>query len=61
MAEENVSAADENRKAAKATGKIGIAVMLSRVLGLIRDIFMVRLYGTSLLADCFNLAFKIPN
>jgi putative peptidoglycan lipid II flippase len=61
MAEENVSAADENRKAAKATGKIGIAVMLSRILGLIRDIFMVRLYGTSLLADCFNLAFKIPN
>lgn len=61
MAEEPVSAADENRKAAKATGKIGIAVMLSRILGLIRDIFMVRLYGTSLLADCFNLAFKIPN
>jgi putative peptidoglycan lipid II flippase len=61
MAEETVSAAEENRKAAKATGKIGIAVMLSRVLGLIRDIFMVRLYGTSLLADCFNLAFKIPN
>lgn len=61
MAEETVSAAEENRKAAKATGKIGIAVMLSRILGLIRDIFMVRLYGTSLLADCFNLAFKIPN
>jgi putative peptidoglycan lipid II flippase len=61
MAEEHVSAADENRKAAKATGKIGIAVMLSRVLGLLRDIFMVRLFGTSVLADCFNLAFKIPN
>ncbi len=61
MSEEPVSAAEENRKAAKATGKIGIAVMLSRILGLLRDIFMVRLYGTSVLADCFNLAFKIPN
>lgn len=61
MAEEKVSAAEETRKAAKATGKIGLAVMLSRVLGLLRDIFMVRLYGTSILADCFNLAFKIPN
>jgi putative peptidoglycan lipid II flippase len=61
MAEEKMSAAEENRKAARATGKIGIAVMLSRVLGLLRDIFMVRLYGTSVLADCFNLAFKIPN
>lgn len=61
MSGEQVSAAEENRKAAKATGKIGIAVMLSRVLGLLRDVFMVRLYGTSVLADCFNLAFKIPN
>ncbi len=61
MAEEPTSAADENRKAGKATGKIGLAVMLSRVLGLLRDIFMVRLFGTSVLADCFNLAFKIPN
>ena len=61
MAEEQVSAAEENRKTAKATGVIGIAVMLSRVLGLLRDIFMVRLFGTSVLADCFNLAFKIPN
>ena len=61
MEEEKISVADENRSAAKATGKIGIAVMLSRVLGLIRDVFMLQLYGTSILAECFNLAFRIPN
>ncbi len=61
MEEEKISVAEENRSAAKATGKIGIAVMLSRVLGLIRDVFMLHLYGTSILAECFNLAFRIPN
>lgn len=61
MAEEKTSAAEENRSTAKATGMIGIAVMLSRILGLVRDMFMFRLFGTSALADCFNLAFKIPN
>lgn len=61
MAEEKTSAAEETRNTAKATGLIGIAVMLSRVLGLVRDMFMFRLFGTSVLADCFNLAFKIPN
>ena len=61
MAEEKTNAAEENRSTAKATGIIGIAVMLSRILGLARDMFMYRLFGTSALADCFNLAFKIPN
>ena len=61
MAQESPTAAEENRSAVKATGKIGIAVMLSRVLGLIRDVFMLHLYGTSILAECFNLAFRIPN
>jgi putative peptidoglycan lipid II flippase len=61
MKEDRSTAVQENQKTAVATGKIGAAVMLSRVLGLLRDIFMVRLYGTSVLADCFALAFKIPN
>ena len=61
MAEEKTSTAAENRNTAKATGIIGIAVMLSRILGLARDMFMYRLFGTTAFADCFNLAFKIPN
>ena len=61
MAKEKTSTAAENRNTAKATGIIGIAVMLSRILGLARDMFMYRLFGTTAFADCFNLAFKIPN
>lgn len=61
MAEEPVSAADENRKAAKATGKIGIAVMLSRILGVLREVMLGAVFDGSRLNDCFVLAFRIPN
>lgn len=60
MAEEKTSTAAENRNTAKATGIIGIAVMLSRILGLARDMFMNHLFS-GILASCFALAFKIPN
>ncbi len=55
---------ESNRQAAAATGKIGLAVMASRVLGMARDAFMIYLFGDEskkILSDCFNLAFKIPN
>lgn len=60
MAEEKTSTAEENRSTAKATGIIGIAVMLSRILGLARDMLMNHLFS-GILASCFALAFKIPN
>lgn len=60
MAEEKTNAAEENRNTAKATGIIGIAVMLSRILGLARDMLMNHLFS-GILASCFALAFKIPN
>jgi putative peptidoglycan lipid II flippase len=60
MAEEKTNAAEENRSTAKATGIIGIAVMLSRILGLARDMLMNHLFS-GILASCFALAFKIPN
>jgi putative peptidoglycan lipid II flippase len=60
MAEEKTSTAAENRNTAKATGIIGIAVMLSRILGLARDMLMNHLFS-GILASCFALAFKIPN
>lgn len=56
--------AQANRQVAAVTGKIGLAVMASRVLGLARDAFMIHLFGDEskkILSDCFNLAFKIPN
>lgn len=60
MAEEKTSTAADNRNTAKATGIIGIAVMLSRILGLARDMLMNHLFS-GILASCFALAFKIPN
>ena len=45
----------------KAGGITGAMTMLSRLLGLVRDITIARLFGTSDGADAFFLANKIPN
>ncbi len=46
---------------AKATGKVSLAVMASRVLGLMREMMFAGLFGGSRWMDCFYLAFKVPN
>ncbi|BCU76755.1 murein biosynthesis integral membrane protein MurJ [Luteolibacter sp. LG18] len=46
---------------AKSTWKVSAAVMASRVLGLIRDQIFAAFFGHSVLMDCFNIAFRIPN
>jgi len=40
---------------------VSAATMLSRVLGLVRDVVMANLLGGSNAADAFYVAFKIPN
>lgn len=40
---------------------MSIAVFISRILGLARDIVMTSFFGTSYVADAFNVAFQIPN
>jgi putative peptidoglycan lipid II flippase len=35
--------------------------MVSRVLGFVRDFFIARIFGASLVTDAFFVAFKIPN
>lgn len=45
----------------KASGITGSMTMVSRVLGLARDITIARLFGDSDAADAFVVAFKIPN
>jgi putative peptidoglycan lipid II flippase len=50
-----------NRKLAKNVGSMSIAVFISRILGLARDIVMTNFFGTSYVADAFNVAFQIPN
>lgn len=46
---------------AKATWKVSAAVMLSRVLGLAREMMFAALFGGSRWMDCFYLAFRVPN
>ena len=45
----------------RSSGVTGTMTMISRVLGLIRDIVIARLFGTSDATDAFFLANKIPN
>ncbi len=45
----------------KATWRVSAAVMLSRVLGLVREMLFAGLFGGSRWMDCFYLAFRVPN
>ena len=46
---------------ARSAGLIGIATMMSRVLGLARDVVYAWLFGAGDQMDAFNVAFRIPN
>jgi putative peptidoglycan lipid II flippase len=48
-------------KIAKSAGRISGATVISRVLGLARDSMFAAIFGTTYLADAFNVAFLIPN
>jgi putative peptidoglycan lipid II flippase len=51
----------ENHRVAKAAGVVGLATMLSRVFGFIRDVIVARYFGAGLATDAFFVAFRIPN
>ena len=51
----------QQRVSARATGVVGIAVLCSRVLGLIREIIFAGLFGASRNMDAFLTAFRAPN
>ena len=42
-------------------GKIGVAVAISRVLGLVRESVQAKYFGAGFAADAFSVAFRIPN
>lgn len=46
---------------ARSAGIVSIAVMFSRVLGLVRETVFARYFGAGYLYDAFVVAFKIPN
>jgi putative peptidoglycan lipid II flippase len=45
----------------RSAGIVSIAVFMSRVTGLLREMVMARLFGAGLIQDAFNLGFRIPN
>src|SRR5256714_11947834 len=56
---------DEHERRAVATGKsaflVGAGILISRIVGLVRQRVFAYYFGTSDAADVFNAAFRIPN
>ncbi len=56
---------DEHERRAVATGKsaflVGAGILISRIVGLVRQRVFAYYFGTSDAADAFNAAFRIPN
>ena len=50
-----------SRRFLKSTSVVSGMTLLSRVLGLARDIVFARLFGAGIVMDAFFVAFKIPN
>lgn len=53
--------ATKQKSVARSAGIVSIAVMFSRVLGLIRETIFARYFGAGFLYDAFIVGFRIPN
>jgi putative peptidoglycan lipid II flippase len=51
----------DGARSARAAGKVSIAVLISRILGLVRDQFFAKLFGAGLFNDAWIVALRIPN
>src|SRR3954449_11058156 len=56
-----MAAADDRRMSTRATGVVGIAILSSRLLGLIREQVFAGLFGAGRNLDAFLMAFRLPN
>lgn len=56
-----MAAANSQRVSARATGVVGVAILCSRVLGLVREVVFAALFGASRNMDAFLTAFRAPN
>src|SRR6266566_3376135 len=54
-------APEHKRLSTRATGVVGIAILSSRVLGLIREQIFAGLFGAGKYLDAFLMAFRLPN
>src|SRR6187431_2328170 len=58
---ENAVDAGKPQSVARSAGIVSIAVMFSRVLGLVREQVFAHYFGAGFLNDAFQFAFRIPN
>src|SRR5437879_8253591 len=49
------------RQVVRALGSIGLATLLSRLLGFVRDMIVALVFGAGPTTDAFFVAFRIPN
>ncbi|HKX82848.1 MAG TPA: lipid II flippase MurJ, partial [Pyrinomonadaceae bacterium] len=61
IAEDAVAAPAGHQSVARSAGIVSIAVMFSRVLGLVREKIFAHFFGAGFLYDAFLVAFRIPN
>ncbi|MEP6945175.1 MAG: murein biosynthesis integral membrane protein MurJ [Acidobacteriota bacterium] len=53
--------ATKQRSVARSAGIVSVAVMFSRVLGLVREMIFARYFGAGFVYDAYVVAFRIPN
>lgn len=51
----------EKREIVRATGVVSLATLMSRILGLMRDMVISGYFGAGMTTDAFFIAFQIPN
>lgn len=61
MSDSQAAQTGDSPRLLKSSAVVGSMTMLSRVMGLIRDVVLARFIGAGPDADAFFLAFKIPN
>ena len=58
---DNTTDIKETKTMFRSASVVGTMTLLSRIMGLVRDIFFARLFGTFPIMDAFFVAFRIPN
>ncbi len=58
---EEVTTPTKQTSVARSAGIVSIAVMFSRMLGLVREMVFAKYFGAGFLTDAFVVAFRIPN
>ncbi|MFQ5780357.1 MAG: lipid II flippase MurJ, partial [Nitrospiria bacterium] len=55
------SSIDAQKGIAASAGIVALGTFTSRILGFVRDMVLAKIFGASLVADAFYVAYRIPN